>query len=188
MKLVSSRRAIVNRQLVEDVSVFFVLEVMPEAHDILSLVDETVERIDLGFQEKFDSTSAGHAHQDVVLSGWSGSWGRFCTLMLDRNSAKLKVWADAYMEVDVGRLDTRAGKTSLGAAVENAILNREKHSYVVATEYERLPVIGYCRNCYSTVLAVIYQLRRRSVMQSSLANRIDNFLAQTLGSRKTLPG
>jgi hypothetical protein len=186
MRLVSSRRAIANRQLVEDACAFVVLEVMPEGRDILSLIDESVERIDLGFQEKFDATRAEHAHQDVVLSGWSGSWGKFCTLMLDRNFAKLKVWADTYIEVDVNRLDTREGKASLGAAVENAILNREKHAYVVATEYERLPAVGFCR--HNAVLTVVYQLQRTNTIQSSLAHRIDKFLAQTVWSRKTLPG
>jgi len=185
MRLISSRRSLENRQMLEHIAGFIVSQVMPEADDAFTLIDDSVERIDLGFQESFNPTGGQHVHEDVVLSGWSGSWGRFCTLVLDPHYAKLKVWAGSYTEVDVSLLDTRDGKIALGAAVESAILNREKHSFVLATEYDRLPTIGLCRD--RKVLTVVYQLQKKSAKQLSIIDRIDRFLGKTIGSRKTSP-
>jgi hypothetical protein len=175
MKLIRSSENILARQQVIEIAAFIVHAVLPEGGNPFSLISEEVDRINLCFQEDLGKEEKSHVHKDIILTNWPGSWGKFCTIKIDRDNARLQIWGNQYNELRTNDLKTRDGKLMLNVIIKDIQLNKEKHKYVLQTEFNTIENVGRC--CHDGVLTISYRLRRKvEPPPNSLMYEVKKFL------------
>lgn len=135
------------------------IEVMPASCAALELMDDTIDRIDLGFQQELRDAENSHTHADVSIAGLSGSWGTYCTMVLDREGQRLCVWSSRRFEIDCRALETRIGRAQLAVVLDHVLASATQHRTAIETEFEVLERVGYCR--HDGILTVAHLLHRR---------------------------